>query len=326
MPRISLALLLCAVIAGVRLAAGDAPPAPAPATTAAALPEQTLLAWTKVLQADDYTALLAMLPPEVQAKAVASWTNADSSQDKDIDENLAKVLAPAAVDGFMNELTPKLATLDPAGLAQNLVGIAGFLPLLLQQGQPSAPNPDSTPIITAAQSLLSDMAAWLPTSGITDPANLRKALTDLVDAVKGTGITSAADLHKMSLADFLGKLGPAVKKAKEAFMVYGLDANKLLASITASSAAGADANHRTLTIGFSAFARTYSFTLPLVQANGIWTVPAAAIPGYNYLKAMVPAARTLPGAAAPDADEGKKAEAAPAPAPAPASGPSGQGK
>ncbi len=326
MPRISLALLLCAVFTGVRLAAGDAPsPAPAPAT--ATLPEQTVLAWAKTLQSDDYKAVLAMLPTEAQARAVASWKSADSTQDKDIDAKLAQLLAPNAVDGFMADLSPKLATMDPANMAQSLVSVAGVLPLMLQSSQPAAaPSADQTAILTAAQNLLSDIAAWLPTSGITDPANLKKALTLLVDAVKASGITSAADMHKMTLEDCLGKVGPAIKKVKAALLVYGLDANHLLASVTATGAAGADATHRSLTIGFTAFGRVDTFNLPLVQANGAWTVPTDAIPGYNNLKNMVPAlggGTSAPSGAAPGGDnEGRKFDGAPAPAPAPA----GQGK
>lgn len=249
-------------------------PALRAAEPAADAPEASVNQVVAALRDNDFLGFFKSLPAEEQAKAEKGWKEGqqDPAKRAEFDEFLGKLLAPDAVDQMMANAEPGLAGADLVQQSQSLKMMAGFLPMMAQMpgpdGKPRNPTPELTQAVQMGQTLLNDVADWLPTSGLNDPAKLREALTHLVDGAKALGVKNSEELRALELTEFLTRLSPLVKEAKAAFNVYGLDADKFLASVTATSTGAG--GERTMNLGFTAFGRPYSVPVKMTKKDGKW--------------------------------------------------------
>lgn len=247
------------------------------ADPAADAPEASMVQVVNALRQNDFLTFFKSLPAEEQAKAEQQWKDGQQDPKKraELDEFLGKLLAPDAVDTMMANAEPGLASADLAANAQQLKMMAGFLPMMAQMpgpdGKPRQPTPEMTQALQLGQTLINDFADWLPTSGLNDPAKLREALTHLVDGAKGLGVKNSDELRQLALTEFLTRLSPLVKESKAALGVYGIEADKFLDSIKATSTGSGE--QRTVDLAFAAFGRPYSLPLKMVRKDGKW-VPA----------------------------------------------------
>jgi hypothetical protein len=294
-----LAIVALAVLGSSRLAAGDTDPA---------APETWLLSTVKALKGNDFKTWFDAIPADDQAKAKEQWAKSqkDPESAKKFDEFMTQMLAPDAVDALVAKAEPGLGQFDPAQTSQGLMMMSGFLPMMLQQGpngQPRKMTPELQQVVSMAQNMLSDAAQWVQTAGLNDPKKLRGAVEHLVAGAKAIGVKNSDELHQLSLEDFLGRLGPASKEIKLAIATYDLQVDKFLDSVTATSAGTGD--HRTLTVGFTAFNRPYTLPLKVEQQGGKWVPAKDAIPGIEALQQMVPGMAGGDGRAGPPGQGGQ---------------------
>jgi len=244
------------------------------------LPETLLLIVVKGLQSDDFVSIFKALPPAEQQQIQDAWTHATwtPTQTQNLDAMLAKELAPDAVDTFMAEKKDQISGMDLAGMAQKLGMGSAMIPMLLAQGGPL--TPDQQNLLPVVQTLLSDVGTWLPTSGLNDPAKVRQAMVQAQAAVKALGVTTSAQLQALSFTEVLSRLGLAHHQLKDAFLPFGLHADKLFASVTASSVQDKADNplHRILTVSYTAFGHPYAVPLPVIYQNHIWRIDPAIVP------------------------------------------------
>jgi hypothetical protein len=255
-------------------------------TAIAATPEAAVLLPVKVLRSNDFKGFYALMPAADKAKAEAEWKKAQAdaksgAKAKDVDEInqfLAKLLAPDAVDQLTKENESRLAEFKPQEISQGLQMAAGFLPMLLSQ-----PTPGQTPeqaknkqaLAGMLQGMLTDASGWILTAGLNDPKKLRAATEHLVAGAKQLGVKNVDDLQALSFEDFLGRLGPLVLEAKGAASVYDIGVDKFLDSVKAEAApiaAGAADTQRTLTVGFTAFGKAYSFPVQVEKKDNAWII------------------------------------------------------
>ena len=297
--------------------AADAPktePKVAPKTTViagvdAATPESAVLMPVRILRANDFRGIYDLLSPEEKAKAAADWKKAQDQAKSGAKENdvnqlndlLAKMLSPTAVDDLFKEAEPKLATLNPQETSQALQMAAGFLPMMLNQAQPGQ-TPEQTKnkqaLSAMLQGMLTDASGWVLTAGINDPKKLRAAIESLVAGAKALGVKNAAELQALPFEDFIGRLGPIVKQAKLAAGVYDIGIDAFLDSVKATAtpaAAGAPAAERALSVSFAAFGKPYTFPVTVVQKDGHWIISPKNGDQFGAMKQMIPGGMPMGG-------------------------------
>jgi hypothetical protein len=285
---------IASLILGAALGAGETPtvppPAGAPAATApggapaatapaaipgapALAPEASLKQWVLALRSNDLALLYRALTSEQRALVEKTWTvqaaTPDADADKQVNSGLGLLLSPTAVDLLVAQAEPDLATLNPQDLVIGLQQIGGFL--ALAGSQPKAPGDAPTLDFIALQGFLADIGGWIPLAGINDVAKLHRAVEHVVAGAKSLGVKNALEVRALKTADVLHRLSAALSEIKAALLVYGLDANALLDSITFATADGAG-DQRLVTIGFTAFGHPHLIPVKVVRKNDAWTL------------------------------------------------------
>ena len=230
-------------------------------------PEFVIAAPVEALRKNDIVGLFKSMPAEEQAKARQEWkdkaTTMSPTERAEFDEKIAMLLDPKAVDNLMAMVEPQLKQLNPAEMAGMLQMFGGMAAMQLAQQPAFAKSGQSL------QTLATDLAAWLPTSGIEKPEKMRQAITSVVNAAKALGVANSDELLKLDLDEFLNRGGAAVKEAKNAFKPYGIDVDAFLASIVLKNVTGAG-DKRTGDLTFTAFSHDVVFPVPLIQKEGKW--------------------------------------------------------
>ncbi len=295
--------------------AADAAPKPLViAGVDSSTPESAILLPAKILRANDFRGIYDMLPQEDKAKVTAEWKKAqeqakEGGKEKEIGELnqlLAKLLSPTAVNDLFAEAEPKLATINPQEMAQGLQMAAGFLPMMLGQAQPGQ-TPEQTKskqaLAAMLQGILTDASGWVLTAGINDPKKLRSAIEHLVAGAKALGVKDSAELQKLSFEEFISRVGPIVKEAKSAVGVYDIGIDAFLDSVKATAApvaAGTVVAERALTVSFTAFGKPYSFPATVVLKDGHWILSPKNGEQFKSMQQMMPGAMPMGGG--PDDD------------------------
>ena len=251
----------------------------------ATLPESAILLPAKVLRGNDFKAFFQTLPSEDRTKAENDWketqAKAKSGTPKDlsqVNEMLAKLLAPDAVEAMFKETEPKLADIKPDEIAQQMQMGAAFIPMMFSQ-----PSPGQTPEQTKNKQMLgamlsgimTDASTWVPTAGLNDPKKLRSAIEHLVAGAKSLGVKNIEELQALPFEEFLGRVGPLVKEAKAAAGVYDVQVDAFLDSIKAVPAAAPAAaapEDKSLTMTCTIFGKPYSIPVLVTKKDGHWVV------------------------------------------------------
>jgi hypothetical protein len=256
-------------------AGGAAATAPGAAPGAPVLPPETSLKqWVQALRSNDLTLLYKALTGEQRALVEKTWTvqatTPDADADKQLNSGLGLLLAPNAVDLLVAQAQPDLATLNTQDLVIGLQQVGGFL--ALAGSQPAkAPGDAPTLDFVALQGFLADIGGWIPQAGINDVAKLHQAVEHVVAGAKSLGVKSAVEVRALKTEDVLHRLSAALTEIKAALLVYGLDANALLDSITFATADGSG-DQRSVTIGFTAFGHAHLIPVKVVRKNDAWTL------------------------------------------------------
>jgi hypothetical protein len=232
-----------------------------------ASPEFVVAAPVEALRTNDILALFKSMPEADQAKAKTEWTDKAAAMSPteraEVDEKLALLLSPGAVDTLMAIVEPNLKQINPQEAAGMLQMFGGMAAMQLAQ------EPSMAVAGQNLQKLVMDLATWLPTSGIEDPVKMRQAIGSVVDAAKALGVATSDELFALDLETFLTRGGAAVKEAKKTLAPYGIDVDAFLASISLVNVKG-EGDKRTGDLKFTAFAHDYLFPMPLVKKDGKW--------------------------------------------------------
>jgi hypothetical protein len=259
------AALLLACSAGLR--AEDAPAQPAPR-----LPDALATDWTKRLRQNDLTGAFALLTPADQRDLTLHWQRQmkrpDAYADAQLDTLLRLAQNTAGADQLVALAQPYLSLVDVPTITKGITDIAGLLAMAADT-QPSSGGLDHAGL----RDWLRDLAAWVPTAGLTDQAKAKAAAGHLIAAIKASGLTSAAQARTTALPDLLAQLAPALPALKQALAVYDVQADACLDSFTARLSE-ATAEQATVVLGFTSLGKPRSVTLKLVQKNGAWQLPS----------------------------------------------------
>ena len=288
--------------------AADAPKAGIVAGIDTSKPESAVLVPARILRANDFRGIYDLLSAEEKAKAAAEWKKAQeqaktgAKEDvNEINDLLAKLLSPTAVDDLFKEAEPKLATINPEETSQALQMAAGFLPMMLGQAQPgqtAEQTKNKQALAAMLQGMLTDASGWVLTAGINDPKKLRSAIEALVGGAKALGVKNVAELQALPFDEFIGRLGPIVKQAKAAAGVYDVGIDAFLDSVKATAtpvAAGATAVERALSVSFTAFGKPYTFPVTVVQKDGHWIISPKNGDQFGAMKQMMPGGMPMGG-------------------------------
>jgi len=230
-------------------------------------PESAVTIPATALKSNDFLSLFKALPAADQAKAKAEWDanrgNMSPSDKAEFNENLQRFLAPDAVDVIVAQAEPNLAELNPAEMAAGVQMFGGMMAMQMAQ------DPKTKEQGALLQQLVMDVSAWLPTSGIEQPAKLRQAVTHFVNGVKMLGIKNADEFAALELEELLARAGRSSAEMKKSLLVYGLNLDGLLGSIAITNLAGTG-NARTGTLTFTAFGNPYKLPVDLKQKDGFW--------------------------------------------------------
>jgi len=127
----------------------------------------------------------------------------------------------------------------------------------------------------AVQGVVDALAAWLPQSGIDDPAKGGPAIEKWLDAARALGRPDAAagDQPPLSLDELVSRFGASFTELKKLLLVYGIDADRVLDSVQVVAAPGAG-DTRQLTLTFTAFDKAHRIPLKAHRVQERWELAA----------------------------------------------------
>jgi len=249
--------LLAVIIAGLALSVGAGEPPPV----------ASLLAPLQAVRANDLAGWFTQAPAAKRAEAAKAWQDAvakpDPEADAKLDQGLALLTNPQAAE--------LLAVLGAAQLKQVNMQELGLVLSANGSALIDAVAGADAVLGQSLRLLLSDVAAWLPTAGLDDPAKLRAAMAALSGAVQALRIASAAELRALALDDVFRRLGPALAGLKQALAVYDVHADRFLDSLLLTEIGGAG-DQRSVRLTFTAFARQHALPLKLRLVDGAWEI------------------------------------------------------
>ncbi len=296
---------------------------PPPPSAPIAAPEASFKQWVQALRTNDLALLYRALTGEQRALIEKTWTiqatTPDADGDKQLNSGLGLLLSPNAVDLLVAQAQPDLATLNPQDLVIGLQQVGGFLALAGSQPKDAKAAGDAPTLDFAAlQGFLADIGGWIPLAGINDAAKLHQAVAHVVAGARSLGVKSALEVRALKTEDVLHRLSAGLGEIKAALLVYGLDANALLDSITFATAEGSG-DQRTVTIGFTAFGHAHRIPVKVVRKDDVWTFaegkdsPFAPLSQLMMMAMMMNSAGSdaLAPAPAPAGQPKPKAKAAP---------------
>ncbi len=286
------AVLIAGGVAPLSAADAGAPGAAAAAAVSDASPESAVLAVAQVLRSNDLKGFFAKLPATEQAKAKADWVktqekmraNPNDPDAGSFERMIDQLVAPDAEQKMLAEAEPKLHTIDPQELSQQMGMAAAFLPMMLQQPQPGMTTEQAKnrqALGGVLTGVIQDMAGWVLEAGIDSPDKLKLAVHALAEGGKALNVKSGAELRALPFEQFLERMSPMLVHGKAAAAVYGIEVDKFLESVTAKASGTGDA--RSLQVGFTAFGRAHELPLPVVKKDGKWVVKEDAFGAFKQM-------------------------------------------
>lgn len=275
----SLLTFLTAIILGSALWSGEAGTTPVIVVPAPATQTPDVLAteWAKALKGNDLSAALALFTPADQASLANLWrrqmNRPDAYADAQINTLVALTQNAAAADQLLAMSQPYLAQIDVPKLTKGINDIAGFLGTAAENQQAGTTGGLD---YAGLRDWLKDLAAWMPTAGLTDQTKAKAAAGHLIQAMSASCLKSAEELRSLPLSDLLARLGPAMPALKNALLVYDVQVDALLGSFkaslseTMSQLGAATPEQVTIALGFTSLGKPRTIHLKLVQKNGAW--------------------------------------------------------
>lgn len=232
-PMLSLSLLGALALGSSLLVSQpvSAQVAPMLAASAAADPAQHVRDVVDALRRNDLPALVqAALPPQQYREAVDGWEklrlSPTSEEDRaEFEAALQKWTAADTVDRVMAEIEPKLRERAVQSEGMVLMGLGAMH--MAVNSPDSELDEEQRTMLKAA---LPGIENWVIATDFFDPATLRQALSLLVDAARGTGISSLDQIKMLSFDQALRRAGQMLTAGKQAVKLYGLDLDAIIAS------------------------------------------------------------------------------------------------
>lgn len=207
--------------------------ATATASTAATLdPAQQVHEWVRLFRADDLAGLVqAVLPPAQLEEARLAYElgrlQPISEEDRaQFSTEFARISGPNAVDELMAKIEPELEKARPQIGGALLMGF-GAMHMAV-----ASPESDLSAAQRAAlEGALPGIQQWATSRDFLSSESMREALTLLTDAVRQTGISDLDQLRQLGFDDLLSRADVVLAAAKDALLIYGLDADAIAASL-----------------------------------------------------------------------------------------------
>lgn len=241
----------------------------APAQTAANTPHSAVMVAVNAMKSGDFLAFLknAMSEAEYQ-EAREEWEKAraealDPEEEAELNDTLALIRKDDAVDVIMSEIEPQLKEVQ--GQLPLLLGIAQTV------GHAGIANSDdlTDEQKTAANELLGAMGRWAGGRDLADPALARKAVSIAVEAGRNLNLESASDLRALEFEEMIQRGSLLFKASKKMLLVYGLDADGMLNSVTAETLSE-EGDRALVRVRFQFLDTEQKIDVPMLRRNGRW--------------------------------------------------------
>lgn len=232
-------------------------------------PVETTLEAGRLAKANDLKGLVSLILPAAQLKeAEENWEKnraepISEQERKEFEENVAKLIAPGAVDELVAAAEPQLAQLKlqmpmyvgmGMGMAQQAINGNADLS--------EAEKKQALDSLTAIQ-------AWAGKTDITDPNRLRKALTELANGVRATKITTLEQVRALSFDQALGKGGVLFAAVKKSLAAYDFDLDQTFSSVRAEQVS-VDGDSAVVKTTIRFLGQEISSEAPMVRVDGRW--------------------------------------------------------
>jgi uncharacterized protein (DUF1810 family) len=273
--------LAIAACGGEEKAAGNAAGAASGATTqksAAAStgavrtnlgPAETTTEMMRAFKNNDLRGIMKIALPDADYKKMATeWETKrkepmTDQQKKEFVDGLAKLTGPTAIDDIMREVEPKLAEMKAQMPMMIGAGVA--------MGQQSIQaNEKFTPAQKEqATAVLNAMQGWAMKTDFSDPARLRKALTEFANAAKASKITALDQVAQLNFDQLLDKGSVMIGGFKGAMRAYDFNMDEMMNSYKAEqiSMSGDTAKIKTT---MTMFGQAITSESEMIKVDGRW--------------------------------------------------------
>lgn len=218
-------------------------------------PEDAVMKPVRALIANDLTALIATLPDDEIDKLRTKWDaeRAKPNQRDDAQFNMAmaQLMAPGAVDTLMSLIEPQLEEIDEDAFYNGIEAATANAPM----GE--------------AEEMRDAVVSWIESAGFTDAGKMRQALGHVVGAAHAFNVHNAAELRALSFDDLIARSGAALPHVKSICLVYGLDVDGLLRSISAGGFSGSE-TEQTGTVKLTFLGKQRDIPTTVRKLDGHW--------------------------------------------------------
>ena len=271
MRRLLISLATLSLASGLWSADATTPDTVTPViATPLTTPDVLATGWATALNRNDLCEAFALFTPADQAAVANLWrrqmAHPDAFVDLQIDTLLRMAQNAAAADQLMAISQPYLAMIDVPRFTKGITDVAGLLTTAADSQQPGTAGGLD---YVGLREWLKELAAWVPKAGLDDQTKAKAAAGHLVRALKASGLTSAAELRALPLADLLTRAAPALPALKDALLVYDVQVDALLGSFTAKLG-DATPEQATIALAFTSLGKPRAVNLKLVQKSGAW--------------------------------------------------------
>jgi hypothetical protein len=233
-------------------------------------PAQQYRDMTRMLRNNDLASLLRVSIPAEKYAAIQAGYDAkrglpiNAANQKEFTESWGKLIAPNAVDLWMEQAEPKLAEARPQLAGALLMGMGA-----LQMAVYSNDTEITESQREALQTALPNIQDWLNDTDFLSSASMREVATLITNAARRTGITRLEDFKALSFDQALAKADALLQAGKQSARIYGLDVDVILDSMRVQTLKNDGKNARIKTT-ITVFGANLDHEQDLVLENGRW--------------------------------------------------------
>jgi hypothetical protein len=230
---------------------------------------ETTKEMNRLFKTNDFHGIMKMMMTKDQyAEVVKQWDEKrkepiTEQQSKEFADSLAQLTAPGAIDNLMAMAEPQLAQMKPQ-MAMYIPGGVMMLNSAIDE------NADMTPEQKAqSKQMITALQGWAMKTDLTDPARLRKMLTELANGAKATKITQLDQLRALPLPEMMGKVGMMAGAFKRGLTAYDMNVDQMIDSLKVEQVSG-DANTAKLRTTMNFLGTEIVTDSEMVRSDGRW--------------------------------------------------------
>ena len=244
--------------------------APAPTLEPAALsPHEAVLAQVRAFRNDDVEALIRSLVTNEQFELMNAAWEEERKRTPDPTENsefAAFVLQFSAegaeaslwpdVEAALNEMRPQVGMMTGmfSAMAQGAIE------------QESSLSPSDR---EQAMAVVSALQETVLQNDLTDPKLARKALGIVCKTVRSLEVEDLDDVYELTFEEVLGRVGLALRGAKDVLALYGFELNGWLSSFSAETM-HTDGDYAVVRVSYSILGLDESADVEMTRVSGRW--------------------------------------------------------